>query len=151
MLVIRGFVYKILSMSYILPTTFFTFVKNIEMELSGKIFKVLPVESGEGRNGTWKKQAIVIETAHDRYPKKVCVSLWGDLVTNNQFIEGSDISVEFDIESREYNERWYTDVKVWRINKSNHAQHADTSNYQKSAAPKVEQTSPAPIDDDLPL
>jgi hypothetical protein len=99
------------------------------MEISGKIFKVLPKETGEGKNGTWTKQSIVIETPHERYPKKVCVALWGDLVTNNTFTEGVDISLEFDIESREFNGKWYTDVKAWRINK----QANTTSNAQSSS------------------
>lgn len=87
------------------------------MELSGKIFKVMPLETGEGKNGVWKKQQIIIETTSDKYPKKVAVQLWGDL-TEKGFQEGAEISVEFDVESREYNGKWYTDAKAWRINKN---------------------------------
>lgn len=125
------------------------------MELSGKIFKVLPKESGEGKNGTWTKQSIVIETPHERYPKKVCVALWGDIVNNNTFVEGADISVEFDIESREYMGKWYTDVKAWRINKTN----ANTGNSQQPVSTTTtnntptykEADAPAIADDDLPF
>jgi hypothetical protein len=39
----------------------------------------------------------------EKYPKKVAVVFWGDLVSSDAFVEGKDISVEFDIESREYN------------------------------------------------
>ena len=85
------------------------------MELSGKIFKVMPLETGEGKNGVWKKQQIIIETTSDKYPKKVAVQLWGDL-TEKGFQEGAEISVEFDVESREYNGKWYTDAKAWKIN-----------------------------------
>ena len=132
------------------------------MEISGKIFKVLPKETGEGKNGTWTKQSIVIETPHERYPKKVCVALWGDLVTNNTFTEGVDISLEFDIESREFNGKWYTDVKAWRINNTNSGNNSGNNNsasnnnnnnsYQQSApAPKVEDAPATQIDDDLPF
>lgn len=125
------------------------------MEISGKVFKVLPVESGEGKNGTWKKQAIVIETAHDRFPKKVAVQFWGDLVNHENFVEGNDISVEFDVESREYMGKWYTDVKAWRINKTN----ANTGNSQQpvstattnNAPAYKEADAPAIADDDLPF
>ncbi|HNY56058.1 MAG TPA: DUF3127 domain-containing protein [Chitinophagales bacterium] len=88
------------------------------MELSGKVFKAMPVESGEGKNGVWKKQQIIIEIDNGKYPKKVAVVFWGDLVNSDAFAEGRDISVEFDVESREYNGKWYTDVKAWRINKT---------------------------------
>jgi hypothetical protein len=126
------------------------------MELSGKVFKVLPVESGEGKNGTWKKQMIVIETDGGKYPKKVAVTFWSDLAENAGFVEGRDISVEFDVESREYNGKWYTDVKAWRIN--NNA--APTNSNNNSSKPLVNETTPAhnmadvpneQMDDDLPF
>jgi hypothetical protein len=65
------------------------------MELSGKVFKAMPVESGEGKNGVWKKQQIIIEIDNGKYPKKVAVVFWGDLVSSDAFVEGKDISVEF--------------------------------------------------------
>jgi hypothetical protein len=82
--------------------------------LSGKIFKVLPLESGEGKNGTWKKQNVIMEI-DGKYPKKVVVTLWGDLLNGN-FDEGAELSVEYDLESREFNSKWFTDVKAWKIN-----------------------------------
>jgi hypothetical protein len=127
------------------------------MEISGKIFKVLPLQTGESQRGKWQKQDIVIETENGKFPKKVCVSMWGDLITNNSFEEGKDISVEFDVESREYNGKWYTDVKAWRINKVDGGKSASAdSNYSKPAynsapAPQVEDMPAAQIDDDLPF
>ncbi len=126
------------------------------MELSGKVFKVLPVESGEGKNGPWKKQQVVIELdSNGKYPKKVAVTFWTDLVDNAGFVIGNNISIEFDIESREYNERWYTDVKAWRINKAdggNTSNNNTSTNYQQSApAPKVEDAPATQVDDDLPF
>lgn len=133
------------------------------MELSGKVFKVMPVESGEGKNGTWKKQQVVIETdSNGKYPKKVCVVFWSDLVSSDSFVEGKDISVEFDIESREYNGKWYTDVKAWRINSaSSNANNTSTNNNSNDSKPLVkENVAPAhnltdvpneQIDDDLPF
>ena len=104
------------------------------MEISGKILKVMPLESGEGKNGTWKKQLLVIEIENGKYSKKVATTLWNDL-TDNTFQEGAEISIEFDVESREYNGKWYTDVKAWKINKNSSVQVAkqevkeDTSSY----------------------
>lgn len=124
------------------------------MELSGKVFKVLPVESGEGKNGTWKKQAVVIETAHDKYPKKVAVQFWGDLVNHENFVEGKDISVEFDVESREYMGKWYTDVKAWRVNRRENTQsstNTSTTSAQQATPAYSEADVPAQIDDDLPF
>lgn len=125
------------------------------MEISGKIFKVMPLESGEGKNGTWKKQLLVIEIENGKYSKKVATTLWNDL-TDNTFQEGAEISIEFDVESREYNGKWYTDVKAWKINKNSSVQVAkqevkeDTSSYQAN----VESASASIVNeeiDDLPF
>ena len=50
-----------------------------------------------------------------QFPKKVCVSVWGDKINESQLQIGAQLNISFDIESREYNSRWYTDVKAWKI------------------------------------
>lgn len=82
--------------------------------LNGTIKKVLQMESGEGKNGTWKKQNVIIETG-DKYKKKVCVEFWNDL-SEKVFNIDSEIDVEIDFESREFNGKWFTSIKAWRIN-----------------------------------
>lgn len=86
------------------------------MDISGKIIQLLPVQTGQGRNGTWKKQEFILETG-DTYPKKVCIAVWGDKIDMNNFKSGDMVDVSFDVESREFNGRWYTDVKAWKIAK----------------------------------
>lgn len=123
------------------------------MELSGKVFKVMPVESGEGKNGTWKKQMVVIETDGGKYPKKVAVIFWSDLVNSSSFVEGKDISVEFNVESREYNGKWYTDVIAWRINTTSTANNQSTAAVANNTSPAYT-AADAPneqIEDDLPF
>ena len=86
------------------------------MEITGKLIQKLPVQSGQRNDGTsWSKAEFVFETI-DQYPKKICANLWGDRARAlDQFQEGSLITVSFDLESREYNGRWYTDVKAWKV------------------------------------
>jgi Protein of unknown function (DUF3127). len=86
------------------------------MDISGKILQLLPVQTGQGRNGTWKKQEFILETG-DTYPKKVCIAVWGDKVDMSSLQPGDMVDVSFDVESREFNGRWYTDVKAWKVNK----------------------------------
>lgn len=50
-----------------------------------------------------------------QYPKKVCVSIWGDKINESLLKPGAMLNISFDVESREYNSRWYTDVKAWKI------------------------------------
>lgn len=88
------------------------------MEITGKVVKVLPLQSGQGRNGEWKKQEVILET-QSQYPKKVCITLWGDKIEQYGIGEGELITASIDLESREFNGRWYTDVRAWKINKEN--------------------------------
>lgn len=85
------------------------------MEIKAKLIQVLPLQSGEGKNGPWKKQDIIVETLNSQYPKKICVSIWGDKIDDTVLKVGNQLNIAFDIESREYNGRWYTDVKAWKI------------------------------------
>ncbi len=84
------------------------------MELTAKLVQLLPLQTGEGKNGQWKKQDIIVETS-GQYPKKICISIWGDKVEESKLQIGNDLNISFDVESREYNGRWYTDVKAWKI------------------------------------
>ena len=84
------------------------------MQLTAKLIQVLPLQTGSGKNGQWKKQDIILET-EAQYPKKVCISIWGDKINESQLQQGAQLTISFDIESREYNGRWYTDVKAWKI------------------------------------
>lgn len=113
------------------------------MDISGKILQFLPVQTGQGKNGTWKKQEFILETG-DTYPKKVCIAVWGDKIDIGSFKPGETIDVSFDVESREFNGRWYTDVKAWKV----------TSGKQKEGGKATAAAGPIdsmPGDDDLPF
>ena len=83
------------------------------MQINGKITNLLPLQTGKGKNGEWKKQEFIIETA-GQYPKKVCVTALGKTVDYVPSI-GTEVNVSFDIESREYNGKYYTEVKAFKI------------------------------------
>jgi hypothetical protein len=85
------------------------------LELSGKVITILPEQTGSGKNGVWVRQDFVLETS-EQYPKKICFSAWGDkaaIVKN--LTQGVSVKVSFNAESREYNGRWYTDLRVWKL------------------------------------
>ena len=84
------------------------------MEITGKVIKLLSLQTGTGKNGTWKKQEFILETSA-QIPKKICFSLWGDKIDQSNIREGEDYEVMFDLESREFNNRWYTEAKAWKI------------------------------------
>jgi hypothetical protein len=84
------------------------------MQTTSKLIKLLPIQTGTGKNGEWKKQEIIVET-DGQYPKKICMSIWGEKINLQQLQIGNTLNIDFDIESREYNGKWYTDVKVWKV------------------------------------
>lgn len=88
------------------------------MEISGKIIAVLPLATGEGKNGMWRSQDYVLETA-DQYPKKVCFNFFGDKIEQFPMAIDDMVTVSFDIESREYNGRWFTSIRAWKAEKGN--------------------------------
>ena len=86
------------------------------MEIRGKLVKTLPAITGQGRNGEWKKQDFVIDLIDGtNYPRKACLTAWGDKVNVESLIEGSMLNVFFDIESREYQGKWYTNLTAWKV------------------------------------
>lgn len=85
------------------------------MELTGKIIEIPQIQTGESSKGAWKKQDVLIETLDEKYPKKVAISLWGELATNEAIKLNEEITVSFDLESNKHNGRYYTEVKAWKI------------------------------------
>jgi hypothetical protein len=96
------------------------------MEVKGKVVKMLPLQSGQGKNGEWKKQEFIVET-EGTYPKKVCVAAWGEKIDQFDVREGDSVNVSIEIESREFNGRWYTDVKAWKLQKEGGSAPKQTS------------------------
>lgn len=84
------------------------------MNLKAKLVELLPLQTGMGKNGQWRKQDIIVET-DGQYPKKICVSVWGDKINEKQLVIGNALEIDYELESREYNGKWYTDVKAWKI------------------------------------
>lgn len=85
------------------------------MEVEGKIILALPEQSGVSRAGNnWKKREYVLET-HETYPKKVFFVLFGDRADQYPLNIGDEIRLSFDINSREYNGRWFTSIDGWKV------------------------------------
>lgn len=88
----------------------------MSLTVKGKLIKILNPESGIARTGnSWKKQEFVIET-NDQFPKKICFTLFNDKVTLLKGLaEGDELEISFDVESREFNSKWYHNINAWKI------------------------------------
>ena len=82
------------------------------MEVSGTVISLLPEVTGQGKNGMWRKQEFILEIP-SQYPKKVCISLWGDKIDQANLQVNDSVTASIDVESREYNSRWYTEVRAF--------------------------------------
>ncbi|MBK5720760.1 DUF3127 domain-containing protein [Dysgonomonas sp. Marseille-P4677] len=123
------------------------------MQLTAKLIQVLPVQTGMGKNGEWRKQSIILET-DGMYPKKVCMTFWGDKINESVLQIGNILDVSFDIESREYNGNWYTDLRAWKVDPAGAAAPSAAPGYGASnqpapAAPPVDFSGDS--GDDLPF
>ena len=137
-----------------------------EMNIRGKVVQILPLQQGTSKAGNpWQKQEFVLDQG-GQYPRKVCISLFGDNVAKIPQV-GQDVMISVDIESREFNGRWYTEIKAWNIVQAGAQQAAPAPqptyqppqpqpDYQK-AYPQQQAVAPAPatpqagVADDLPF
>ncbi|MFT4073155.1 MAG: DUF3127 domain-containing protein [Dysgonamonadaceae bacterium] len=85
------------------------------MQLTARLIQVLPLQTGPSRNGgEWKRQDVVVET-DGQYPRKVCISIWGDKANPSVLQPGNILDISFDLESREFNGKWYTSITAWKV------------------------------------
>ena len=86
------------------------------MEIKGTIIAALPEVSGvSSRSGNpWKKREYVLENTEGNFPRKVAFTCFGENADKIQLQVGQAVTMYFDVESREYNGRWYTDIRCWR-------------------------------------
>jgi len=85
------------------------------MKIQGRLKSKLPSETGHGQKGQWYKQNFMFETL-DKYPKQFAIQAWNDLQASMDKIPmGTVMELDVSIESREYNGKYYTDVKATAI------------------------------------
>lgn len=115
-------------MSEITPTN------STPLNISGIVLNILPLQTGTSKAGNqWQKQDFILETG-GQYPRKVCICLFGDNVEKFPLQVGQSVTASVDIESREFNNRWYTDVRAWNV----------VYNGQQQGAPAPAPTAAAP-------
>ncbi len=129
------------------------------MDITGKIIAALESRSGTSKaNGNpWKIQEFVLETVGEQYPKKMMFSIFGeDKIQQAAINVGDVVTVSFDINAREFNGRWYNDIRAWRVSHdtaqaapAQAAQDAPAASFQ--AAPAADPFAATSSNDDLPF
>ena len=111
------------------------------MEITGRVVRLGGLTEGTSAKGPWRKQDLIIET-DEQYPKTVCLTCWTNQINEIQSMTpGQLIKAQIDISSREFNGKWYTDVRVWRFDPINAAAPGQPA--PQPAAQAMHQTPPA--------
>lgn len=88
------------------------------MEFEGIVYRILPVVKGTSQRGEWTKQEVIFELPGE-FNRKLCVGFWGDKAADAaQLREGDKVAVSINVESREYNGRWFTEARAWKMTKA---------------------------------
>ena len=132
------------------------------LELEGRIVQKMAVQSGQSARGAWARQDFVVEYQDGSFPTSVCFSAWGqDKVQElDKYQVGDSVKVSFNVKGREYNGRWYNDLRVWRISPAGAAPAAASAPTAAPAVPSFHGPSvesegpaysaPAPTVEDMP-
>lgn len=118
-----------------------------ELKITGTVKQLLEEQSGEGRNGPWRKREFILQT-EGNYPKDVCIVQWGDAIDSAPVREGERITAHIDIQSREFKGRWYTDVKAWRVEQAGPGASEGAPDFSGEPFPEPAGDD---FDDDLPF
>jgi hypothetical protein len=122
------------------------------LDITGKIVQIMEPVKGTSKAGKdWVKQEFVVET-QETYPKKICIGMMGDKTNElGKFRVEDTVKVSLNLESREYNGKWYTNVNAWRIEAASTAtaSAAPTDNFHADSEPSF--TPDAGGSDDLPF
>ena len=84
------------------------------MEFEGVVYKIMPVTRGTSARGEWQRQEVIFELPQE-FSRKICVIFFNKESDVARLREGMTCTVSVNIESREYNGKWYTDVRAWRV------------------------------------
>lgn len=118
------------------------------MEIKGKVVANLGVQKGTSRAGKeWAKATVVIEYG-DQYPKKIALDNMKNADSFGALAVGTEGTFNIEVESREFNGRWYTSVNCWKWETTQQAQAQPVQQQTVYQQPQVPDTHPA---DDLPF
>lgn len=117
------------------------------MEIKGKVVANLGVQKGTSKAGNeWSKATVVVEYG-DQYPKKIALDNMKNADSFGALEVGTEGTFHIEVESREFNGRWYTSVNCWKWETTQQApsQPVQQPVYQQAQAPKDDMGDPLPF------
>lgn len=117
------------------------------MEIQGKVIAILESQRfvSQKNGNEYVTTVFVIET-YGQYPKKVAMKVMGeDKFKQMGIVMGGTYNVSFDVESREWQGKWFTECQAWRT------QRVDGTQEQSQQAATQTRQQPAPVSAQNPL
>ena len=123
------------------------------LELEGRLTRKLTVQTGTSARGAWSKQEFILEYQEGNFPTQVCMNVWGEDKVREleKFQIGDKVKVSFNLSSREYNGRWYSDIRAWRIEPVGVVENVPAPASAPVSAPLPDPMTVPISDDDLPF
>ena len=90
------------------------------MQFQGRIYKLFPIQSGTSQRGEWTKQDFIFEYFEqptDRYADRVLLSIMNDRIREYDLHEGDEVIIGFGHNTREYQGRYFNDVRMYHFEK----------------------------------
>ena len=118
------------------------------MEIKGRILAVLEERSGTSQRtgNNWRCGQYVLETI-EQYPKKMLFEVFGEDKIHSMYIQmGEELTVFFDVDAREYNGKWYNQIRAWKVERQ-----AETATQNNQPPVSIEPFPPMPDTDALPF
>lgn len=127
------------------------------MEFTGKVIAILPPRGGVSKStgNEWKAQEYVIEN-HDQYPRKMCFDVFGaDKIAQFNIQMGEELTVSFDIDARQWQDRWFNSIRAWKVERVSAAAAAAPAAAGAPVPPPAPTATPeftvGDANDDLPF
>lgn len=123
------------------------------LELEGRLTRKLTVQTGTSARGAWSKQEFILEYQEGNFPTQVCMNVWGEDKVREleKYQIGDKVKVSFNLSSREYNGRWYSDIRAWRIEPVGAVENVPAPASAPVSAPLPDPMTAPISDDDLPF
>ena len=117
------------------------------MQFQGRIYKLFPVQSGTSQRGEWSRQDFIFEyfeTPNDRYADRVLLSVMNDRIKEYDLHEGDEVIIGFGHNTREYQGRYFNDVRLYHFEKVKQVCNTDAPAAQPSPAMPTAPASATP-------
>ena len=99
------------------------------LEVTGKITKILDLQTGTTQSGSeWKKQSFILETT-EQYNNVYCFELFGEEKVEN-FLKfnkvGNEVKVDFNVNTNEWKGKYFTTLSAWKVFKADATSSSNT-------------------------